>query len=290
MKMSEVAFVLKYTISVWGAQETDRGTSHEILQSKHANDKAGKFIKNLLGGDVRELKDIQKFAASFRLRIKNMTVPLSHGSSLFPIVQTKKVCSFVKTSISEFNELVSALELAYPEIIERAKEQSQDLYEEGQCPPWGIVRRKFEFTYMVEPLPQSNGFDQQYALDDSEELKQDFEKKMEGIFEKGEASLKGRLINKAQGTRRMLALYEGKSGQLSKRSFNSTTEEIKLIRELNMRDNGDINLWANKLQIIVEVPAADYRQNEDLRSTTVDSLDIMLREMGAESIVELTLV
>lgn len=282
MKLSDHVFVLNLSISVWGAQETDREVSDEVLAAKMANHKAGRFIKNILGGSCKELEAMQKFCASFRSKIKSITIPQGNSRFVFPVAETRKIMGIVKKGEREFDELVNSFIENYSNILEDARVNSGALLKEDQFPSVTQVERKFKFNYRVEPLPESNGFDTAFNLEGFEEnLKEDFQSKIEEMFSNNERILMARLAKRVRVIEHSMSAYEGKPRQLGKDVLFNTLSEVEIVRSLNVRQNPDIINWCDRIALIASKEAVEYRKNVIERQAAIRDLNILLREMSS---------
>lgn len=280
MKFSDHVFVVNLSISVWGAQETDRQTSDEVLVAKRANHKAGRFVKNILGGSCKELEAIQKFALAFRAKMKMITIPQGNSRFVFPIAQTARIMGIIKQGEQDFVNLVNAFLENYNSILGDARVNSGDLLREDQFPTVAQVERKFKFNYRVEPMPEANGFDTAFDLQGFEEdLKHDFEKKMHDMFADNEKVLINRLAKRVALIENSMSTYEGKRGQLGQNIFETTLSEIDIVRSLNIRNSSNIASWCNRLALLCARSAVDYRKDVVERQDAIRQLNTLAREM-----------
>lgn len=267
--LTEKVSVLQFKIGVWGAEKTERSISDEVCENAKADKKAGKFVKSLLGGKCEELKAIQNFAQLCRLTIRKMTLPYNSGAVMIPNTKLIEVLERLKASETTFNDLVENFIRAYPDIVERAKERSADLFKEGQCPSVEEVRQKFSFDYHLEPMPDSNNFDRALGLDTiRDSMKENLDAQLERVFKNAEYELKNRLLERAR------TFYERFSGdstrKLSSTLFKTTAEIIKAVKSLNVRNSTEIDELANSLSEIASKNGEYYlnplNKNEALTS------------------------
>lgn len=167
---------------------------------------------------------------------------------MVPNTKLMEVLEKIKGVEETFNGLVDNFIRAYPDIVEMAKERSADLFKEGQCPSVDEVRNKFSFNYHLEPMPNSDNFDQALGLDDiRKEIKEGLDAQMERVFVNAEKELENRLLERAR------AFYKGFSDSKRKVSssiFKNTVEIIKGVRSLNIRQSTHINELADSLSEI----------------------------------------
>lgn len=281
MKISDMAFVLRIKIGCWGAQKTDREISDEVLESKQADQDAGRFVKNILG-KCPQLEAVKKHAASFRQSIASKTIPIGHGSYVIPIMETEEFLSFVKQNQCRFEELVNDFINDYPEIVESIKQSHNALFNEEHCPPPSSIRHKFYFTYRIEPMPRSNGFDTAFDLEGLEqELKDEYDNQLNEMRQHGEELICDRLALQLHKLRESMLNYEGKRGQLTSKIFNKTKEVIENVNKLNIMGDSNITNWCNQASLVVSThPAEQYRNNVMLRNDGIRELGRILTEMN----------
>lgn len=238
--------IIQYKIGVWGAEKTERSISDNVCEQAHADKKAGKFIKSLLGGKCEELKAIQNFAQLARITIRNMSLPYNTGAVMVPNVKLVEILEKLSKINSDFNSLVQDFLDAYPTIVERARERSADLFKEGQCPSINEVANKFNFQYHLEPMPDSNSFDKTLGLDNiRDQIKHDLEKQIDRVFLHAENELESRLLERSKTL--LERLTADSSRQISNKVFKKTKEVAQDVLSLNVRGNQKINDIATTL-------------------------------------------
>lgn len=286
MRFSSLAMVLTYSTSVWGATKTDRETTEEITTTKRASSRSGKFVKHLLGGGCAELKAIQNHVMSFRTWIKTTTLPYTAGAVLMPIGQVLPILRQVKKFKEEFYVLVDQFVEQYEQIVEKAKVDMGDLFNEDVYPTKSQVRRKFDFHYMVSPIPESNQFDSRLRFQELEkELAKQYELQMEEKFQAAEQTLIDRLAAKLNHVYTSMKNYsgEGNGRSLSSATINSAVTELASIKSLNIRSNADVNRWCDEAAEILSLKGSDYRNNSITRVHAMNSLKRLLDEIGYDS-------
>ncbi len=245
--LHEQVLVLHLNISVWGAEKTDRALSNEILEGYESNNRAGKFIKNLLGGKCAMLDELKSFAQTCRIQIRRMSLPYRDGSMLVPCQSFMTIMGKVSELEQEFNQKVEEFVAAYPQLISEARTTSR-LINESEILSDDEVRAKFKFEHHLEPLPTNNCFDGLMG-DQEEGLQEKLNQHINSVMERGKNELKFRLKERAETT---LATLQNTKRQMDKRVPRKNLEAIELIRSLNITQDPDIEVICNILQDISE--------------------------------------
>lgn len=283
--LSEKALLLKVTISIWGGTKTDRETSNEILQSKHADEKAGYFIKHILGGKPQELKAIQNMAHGSRMRIKDITLPYNRSRSthIVPTVMAEEIISKMENERRTFDELVDKFLRRYPTLLEEAREKGGELFNEGDCPTPEEIRQKFGYHYHFEPIPKSNDFDEKLGDPDLEQrLMDQFQANQNEVLLECEQELLNRMVTRLRYTYEAIRDHSERTKKTSLRNnvIENTRELFDLAKRLNIRNNSNITNWCNRTIGALCRSAEELRNNQLWRREVVHDLGTILREMG----------
>lgn len=289
MQVTNVAVILNYSTSVWGASKTDREISDEVLQSKGASRKAGKFTKHLLGGTCHELEAIRNHVHEFRTWIQNAAFPsqgLGRATVIVPHNKLLEICQVCRRYQNEFYSLVEVFVSRYEDIVSEAKESLAQLAADDY-PTKSQLLRKFNFDFYVMPIPKGAEFDKKLGLDELEQaLADQYESKLEQTYREGEEQLASMLQKKLTQIYNSLTAYVGEgrgSGAiLSKRVFDAALDEVKHIKSLNFRNKQDINRWCTEAIRIFGRRANEYRSNLLARQQAKREIESVLVSMGVD--------
>lgn len=281
--ISDNVMVLNYRIGVWGAEKTDRQISNEVCESHQAEPEAGKFVKNLLGGKCDELKAIKNAAQNARMTINKITLPYRDGSVMIPNTLLIETLQKISELENQFNSLVSEFVEMYPDIIERARTRTNNLFDPSQCPSQEQVRSKFTFDYSLEPLPQRNNFDSILGVEDMvERLKSDLDRRLNSVMEQATTELKNRLLERLVITSQSIH-----SQKINRRIPKTNSEIVGLCRRLNITQNTDVISLCDALDEVGnrwEIIKVDLASQND----AVFNLNTLINQLGSINVANQT--
>jgi len=289
MKITDLAMILNYSTSVWGASKTDQVVSKEVLVSKRAEDKAGKFTKHLLGGTCPELEVIRSHVHQFQTWLRSTTFPSSmmgRGSAIIPNGKLMEICQECRRYEQQFRVLVKQFIDRYDDIVIEAKRKLADLATD-EYPSKQAVEGKFDFTFYVMPIPEAAAFDNKLGLDELEQaLADQYERQLSKTFQEGEEQLVLMLQTRLLKFHHALITYKGEGrgsgAALSQTVVDAAVDEVQNIKSLNFRHRQDITQWCVKALQILSASARDYRTNATLREQARVQLEELLINMGVE--------
>lgn len=289
MKMTDLAVILNYSTSVWGASKTDQAVSKEVLQSKNAEDKAGKFTKHLLGGTCPELEAIRSHVHQFQTWLRTTTFPSSmmgRGSCIVPNMKLMEICQECRRYEIQFNTLVQKFIDRYDDIVVEAKRKLADLATDDY-PSKQAVRGKFAFRWYVMPIPNSSDFDRKLGLDELEQaLSDQYARELKETVEEGEEVLIKILQQRLLKFYDALITYKGEGrgsgASLSQKVVDAAYDEVKNVKSLNLRQRQDINQWCGRALQILGESAREFRVNPVVREQARVQLAELLINMGVE--------
>lgn len=285
---NELAMVLNYTSSVWGASKTDREVSDEIIEQKRATTKkAGRFVKHLLAGDCPELKAMTNHVQDFRSWIRSVAFPASNmvrGSVIVPNGKILEIAQECRRFQVQFGNLVQVFLDRYEEIVENAKAQLVDLAADDY-PSKEAVRHKFDFKFWFSPIPESSDFANKLGITELEQMLQDqYDKQIETTFKDGEDRLreilKARLMKMHEALTNFTGNGKGSSTALNERAIEAAREEFEGVRSLNLRGSQDIRSWSSRALQIMSRQGREYRNSAPLRHQTAEEIETLLADMG----------
>lgn len=282
--MSDIAVLLNYSTSVWGASKTDRQVSEEVLRSKGATSRAGKFTKNLLGGTCHELEAIRTLVAEFQAWIRRATFPsqsMGRASVIVPNNKIVEICEKCREYQGRFASLVNDFIDKYEEIVEEARLSLAQLAKDDY-PSKEELLSKFSFEFYIAPIAKAADFDSKLGLTELEDmLTQQYESKLHETLKGGEAQLINMIKGRAHKMYESLSKFEGKRGAtISQATLDAAIDEIRNVQSLNFRNRTDINEWCQSLLQTLVRGAAHYRGSLICRQEGMAEVRALLLSMG----------
>lgn len=147
------AMLVELSISCWTARKLDKRVSQEVDTTNGARARAGNYNKNLLAG-TQKLDNIVKFAANARAWHNMNTLPWSdNGLRLLPVENFLPYKERLGELEQEYNALVQDFLVSYPDLVDAAAFQLNNLFDRSEYPSTEDVAGKFRFRYIFSPVP-----------------------------------------------------------------------------------------------------------------------------------------
>lgn len=253
--------LIQYSISVWGAERTDRSVSSDICRQHDATESAGKFVKNLLGGKCEQLDNIRSIATACRQWVKSNTLSYSTSTVMVPNQLLISTLAKMREFEQEFNLAVEQFMDRMETLAEEARVKSGTLFE--NLPPVQTIRSKFSFSFCPLPMPDVNDFDRSIGVDDIvEDAKQEMRSYYNNMFISAERDIDDMLDERIES---MISSMRGKK-PCSKAIVNKTNDILSLAKTLNIRDSDSINRKIECIRAHLNKWSL-YRLNESERET-----------------------
>ncbi len=161
----ESAMLADVTISVWGAERTDRRATDELKASNNATGEVGRFVKNLLAGCDDKLKATRSAYAAVRTLHYQLTLPWvsdphaqrQSGPRLLPHLLFER---YMKEMSAQKRAATLALDqfiAEYPDLVNRARTNLGGLAD-ATYPSCDEVRSYFRIGFDFEPIPAGASF------------------------------------------------------------------------------------------------------------------------------------
>ncbi len=172
--LQERAMLVRSTISRWYGTANDEEVVAEIRQSKEAKGEIGSFTKRLMTRDkFSKISSITNEARKFH---KQMTLPWGDsGARLLNVTQffeyKRKMSGFER----DFYIAVEAFLEQYQHAVAEQKERLGKMWRESDYPSLEVMRQRFRFAVLVEPLPSSDDFRIKLSKDEALEIRAEYE-------------------------------------------------------------------------------------------------------------------
>jgi hypothetical protein len=160
------ALLADLTVSTWQAEVTDRKISNKVKEDAGAIGNTGKFIKNLLAGCDKELKDLRNAYTGARQIHKDLTLPWisnpaadhQKGPRLLPNLLFDRYLTEMSKAKREATRLLAGFVDQYPDLIVRAQANLADMAEVTDYPAVDAIANKFKLSFDFTPIPAATAF------------------------------------------------------------------------------------------------------------------------------------
>lgn len=175
------AMLVNLSISRWSARKLDKNTSARIARESNIDPKAGSYYKTLVGGD--NIEAIKKAAGEMRTYHYKMTLPWSdEGPRILPADAYFEYMTQMQEYKDKFYDAVEKFVEEYPYAREEARRMLGSLFDEDDYPSSDRVRRKFDVTLEVLPLPAADDFRVDLASEEVERIQRDIEQRTSAVL------------------------------------------------------------------------------------------------------------
>jgi hypothetical protein len=275
------------SISVWTGRKLDKRVSEEIDQAKNTRTKAGNYNKHLLAGSEK-LEVVQKIAGAIRTWHYEQTLPWSDGGSrLLPMKNFFDYKASLNALMTQFEQAVDELLVAYPELVSAAAFQLGALFDRNEYPDAEELRHKFKFKYSFLPVPEVGDF----RIETGEEVKRELQEQYQTMFdEKLNSAMKDmwdrlhetlkHMSTKLADTSNPRKLKDGTEvrAQIFRDSLiNNAVELCGLLSKLNVTDDPKLEQARKEVeQVLCGVTPQDVRDNDNVRADVKSEVDRIL--------------
>ena len=290
-KISSSAMLVDIGISVWTGRKLDKQVSAEIDQAKSTKTKAGNYHKNLLAGSEK-LAEIGKIASAVRNWHYTQTSPWSDaGSRLLPAT----LFMDYKLKLSEyekmFTDAVDKFLAEYDQLVNQSAFTLGALFNRDDYPSVDNIRRKFAFTYMFSPVPESGDFRVDVGNQGMAELRTNFESAINTRIKTAIEDMRTQLIDQLSHMSEKLSdldeprtLKDGTivTTQIFRDSLvENAVELVKNLKHLNITQDPDVETMRAELESAIKnIDAQTLRDSDEARRKTKARVDALLGKFG----------
>jgi hypothetical protein len=264
--MSNNFFLVRVSVSQWGARKLDKNATQKAKASSGAADKAAvKVYKTVLAVD--ELETIQQIASAAGAEHRKRTVPWSYeGVGAITAEGYPAYKAAMETYRNAFNVAVDQFYSVYAEEREAARGYLGELFNAADYPSTLDIASKFKFTIGVEPAPQAEAFNpHNLAPELVADIKRDIVANNRDAVQNANATGWQRVIELV--TKLQLRLEEYTSGK-AKKFFPGWVDNVKELAEfipsINIAGDPDLTRIAQRLIALTAYSADELKDDHDL--------------------------
>ena len=178
--IAAASMLASLNISVWEARKQDKKTANEVVAAKGARSRKAATVQKHLFSECPALEAIKTLRGEVRQWFNTVTLPWDdNGRRIITTAQYLAVTDQSAKYESRFNSLVSAFLNTYATEISKQAFEMGALFDRSEYPHVDEVRRKFNFGYVVEPMPTSGDFRVDIGNEAQQQLKNHYDKMME---------------------------------------------------------------------------------------------------------------
>lgn len=289
--ISSSAMLVDLGISVWTGRKLDKQVSAEIDSAKSTKAKAGNYHKNLLAGSEK-LAEIGKIASAVRNWSYTQTSPWSDsGSRLLPATLFMDYKLKLTEYEKMFSDAVDKFLAEYDQLVNQSAFTLGALFNRDDYPPAEQIKRKFAFTYVFSPVPESGDFRVDVGNAGMAELRANFTNAINLRVQTAIEDMRTQLIDQLSHMSEKLAdldeprtLKDGTivSTQIFRDSLiDNAVDLVKNLKHLNI--TGDVEIEAMRAELestIKNIDAQTLRDSDEARRKTKARVDALLNKFS----------
>lgn len=285
--ISSSAMLVDLGISVWTGRKLDKQVSAEIDSAKSTKAKAGNYHKNLLAGSEK-LAEIGKIASAVRNWSYTQTSPWSDsGSRLLPATLFMDYKLKLTEYEKMFSDAVDKFLAEYDQLVNQSAFTLGALFNRDDYPPAEQIKRKFAFTYVFSPVPESGDFRVDVGNAGMAELRTNFESAINSRVKSAIEDMRTQLIDQLSHMSEKLAdldeprtLKDGTivTTQIFRDSLvENAVDLVKNLKHLNITQDPEVEAMRAELESTIKnIDAQTLRDSDEARRKTKARVDALL--------------
>jgi hypothetical protein len=270
------AMLVDLRISQITKTRTDAGASRKTTQDNQAEEKAGKFIKNLF--HPSSMAEINTLIGQVRTTHESLTRPWGRdGVRILATAAFTEYTTRIRGLIAQIEKAAQDFADKYPEALEKAKsaEHLGGLFKADDYPTQEQVRESFNVKILFFPIPTAGDFRVEIGAEDVEAIRAEIEREtaetmrnaMKGLYEElyeaiGDLSMK---------------IYQG---GVSKASVEAMLNRIDRASKQNVAGDAEFDQTIAELRECFDVDAKDLREDAMYADQVVDKADELAVKMS----------
>lgn len=274
MSLKEKAMIVQLNTSHWAARKYDAKVTEEVNESHNAT-KSGRFNKTLIVSEL--LDDVNKAVGKARTYHYKVTMPWDDaGQRLLPVAEYFEYTKKMEEFQIEHKNLVAIFMNVYPSLKENAPDRLGTLFNESDYPDAQALIHKFNISYKITPIADSEDLRIKLSKDEVKEIKRNIES---GLSDKIN-NAKNSIVDRAEtAVRAMYEKLNEKTATFRDTLVGNVVSLVELIPSMNFDDDAQLIKLQKKLSKL-DVPCADLRKDNELRKNTAKAAKKLLKKIG----------
>jgi hypothetical protein len=274
--IQERAMLVKLNISQWTGRKKDQKVTKETNAFYGAADASGYYSKALI--PKQAVKPISQVVSTARAFHYENTLPWGdNGERLLPsknyLDYTRKMHEFA----NQFDDQVRIFLETYPELISRAKQFLNQMFDEQDYPDIQKLETRFAFTTQITPVTSAEDFRVDLAHEEVTAIRRQIEHQARKAQAEAMASLWQRLYDVVS---KMADRLEEEGAVFRDSLVNNIKDLTALLPKLNIAEDPDLERMTEQVtRRLCAVPPEVLRRDREARKETADQAKAVLRRM-----------
>jgi hypothetical protein len=278
-------------ISIWTATKHDRKVSRDVANQHGAQERAGRYNKQLLMGAAR-LEDLRTLAGQIRQHFYKVTLPWSdEGLRLLPSHFLFDLTARMREFKTDFSAGVDQFLEVYPSYIREARAELGSLFREEDYPSVDKLREKFNVNLEILPISTGDDFRVTMSAEEQARIAREIDANVRQRLTKGTDDLWKRLRDVVS---HMVDRLNEPESRFHATLITNIYDLVSLLPQLNVNQDPDLERFATQIRArLCNYTAQDLKKDDLLRTSTaaeaagiVAEMDELLESRLSQSSVE----
>lgn len=293
VSLATSSVLVNLEVSVWSATKQDREISNEVTNSKHADQSAGRFVKNLLANNS-DHKALLNYRQTMYNWMKLNTYDWSKAQSLLPAVALPAFMSEFHAHETEFNRLLDQFCANYGGIVSNMAFAQGTMFNRNDYPTVDEVRRKFNVRLFTSEVPLGD-YRCQVSAELADDMNAHYTRQAQEIIERVMADQMDRLVDVMESISHCCGVDEfvGKDGehkQKKRKIYEGTIDKAKelcsVYKQFNLTNDSRLDEVITELDMTLRGVNADLlRESDATRATVQKNVSDILSKFAPRKVV-----
>jgi hypothetical protein len=264
-------------ISIWTATKHDRKVSRDVANQHGAQEKAGRYNKQLLMGAAR-LEDLRTLAGQIRQHFYKVTLPWSdEGLRLLPSHFLFDLTARMREFKADFSAGVDQFLDVYPSYIREARAELGSLFREDDYPSVDKLREKFNVNLEILPISTGDDFRVTMSAEEQARIAREIDANVRQRLTKGTDDLWKRLRDVVS---HMVDRLNEPESRFHATLITNIHDLVSLLPQLNVNQDPDLERFATQIRArLCNYTAQDLKKDDLLRTSTAAEAAGIVAEM-----------
>jgi hypothetical protein len=264
-------------ISIWTATKHDRKVSRDVANQHGAQERAGRYNKQLLMGAAR-LEDLRTLAGQIRQHFYKVTLPWSdEGLRLLPSHFLFDLTARMREFKADFARGVDQFLEVYPSYIQEAHAELGSLFREEDYPSVDKLREKFNVNLEILPISTGDDFRVTMSAEEQARIAREIDATVRQRLTKGTDDLWKRLRDVVS---HMVDRLNEPESRFHATLITNIYDLVSLLPQLNVNQDPDLERFATQIRArLCNYTAQDLKKDDLLRTSTAAEAAGIVAEM-----------
>lgn len=275
------AMLVLVGFSKWEPRKYDKKASKEVTDKHGIDPKAARVNKRLFVETPASLKAIYAAMDAAADTYYNETLPWSDdGCRLLPVMNYDKFTSEMRAHQTRIDAAVRAFVPEYPNMIEAAKAELKDLWNEDDYPASGLIADRFAMVVKTLPVPLGQDFRVSLADKQVAELQKQIDQDTASAFEFAIEEAFGLLFDAVEHLAKMLTAKDPKRS-IKDVLIDNTASVAARVKRLNLSNDKQLIEYADRIIAkLCSIDGQTLRDSETTRATVTEDALTIKRELA----------